>query len=200
MIARKIQFSAQRFSARRRPKLTQIKFNYSLRWKETLVWTMSFRLTASVAEGNICCARRLKMACSRLKGIVGVIAASSLFLSSTGAVAATSALPIQQVSPWAALAVMSGAAPVAALCNGATPVDPNVPPPAGVTPGCVLPVTDVAAQGQTPPAPVPVPPVEPAGGGLGIDPLLLALGAVALGIGLYFLLKGNNNNNNNSPA
>jgi hypothetical protein len=136
------------------------------------------------------------MACSRFKGFVGLVAASSLFVSSTGAVAATAAAPIQQINPWAALAVMSGTAPVAALCNGATPVDPNVPPPAGVTPGCVLPVTDVAAAAQTqgPPQPIPVPPVEPAGAGLGIDPLLLALGAVLLGVGLYFLLKKNNGN------
>jgi hypothetical protein len=144
------------------------------------------------------------MARSWLKSLVGFVAASSLFVGSTSAVAATSAAPIKQVNPWAALAIMSGSAPVAALCNGATPVDPNVPAPPGVSPGCILPVTDavVAAaqtQGPPPPQPIPVPPVEPAGAGLGIDPLLLALGAVVLGVGLYFLLK-NNNNNGNSAA
>jgi hypothetical protein len=141
------------------------------------------------------------MACSRFKGIVGVMAGSALFISSTGAVAATSAIPVQQVNPWAALAVLSGTAPVAALCNGATPVDPAVPPAAGVTNGCIMPVTDVAPvpppQQAGPPQPVPVPPVEPAGGGLGIDPLLLALGAVALGVGAYFLLR---NHGHNSPG
>jgi hypothetical protein len=131
---------------------------------------------------------------SRIKGLVGIIAAGSLFVSSTGAVAATSATPLQQINPWAALAIMSGAAPVAALCNGQTPVDPNVPPPPGVTAGCDLPVIKIAG----PPQPVPVPPVEASGGGLGIDPLLLVLGALAIGIGLYFLLR--HHHHSNSPA
>ena len=141
------------------------------------------------------------MACSRFKGLVGVLAGSALFISSTGAVAATSAAPIQQINPWAALAIMSGTAPVAALCNGATPVDPSVPPPPGVTNGCIMPVTDVAPVPPPqagPPQPVPVPPVEPVGGGLGIDPLLIALGVVALGIGAYLIIH--KKHHNNSPA
>ena len=127
------------------------------------------------------------------KGFVAVLAAGSLFVSSTAAVAATSSAPVPQVNPWAALAVMSGAAPVVALCNGQTPVDPTVPPPPGVTNGCILPVTDVAVppvpQQAGPPPPIPVPPVEPAGVGLGIDPLYLGLAAILVGVGLYFLLK-----------
>jgi hypothetical protein len=129
------------------------------------------------------------------------LASSALFFSSTAAVAASSTIPAQQINPWAALAIMSGTAPVAALCNGATPVDPSVPAPPGVTNGCIMPVTDVAVvpppQEAGPPQPVPVPPVEPAGAGLGIDPLLLALGAVALGLGVFFLVR---NNNGNSPG
>jgi hypothetical protein len=145
------------------------------------------------------------MARSGFKGFVGVLIAGSMFVSSTGAVAATSSASLPQINPWAALAIMSGAAPVAALCNGATPVDPNVPPPPGSVPGCILPATDlgVAPPPQTagPPPPIPVPPVEPAGVGLGlgIDPLLLGLGAVLAGVGLYFLLK-KKSNNANSPA
>jgi hypothetical protein len=50
-----------------------------------------------------------------------------------------------------------------------------------------------------PPAPVPVPPVEPVGGGLGINPLLLGLGALALGALIFFLVR-NNNDNEASPA
>jgi hypothetical protein len=127
------------------------------------------------------------------------VAGSALFFSSTGAVAAASSTPIQQINPWAALAIMSGTAPVAALCNGATPVDPSVPAASAVTNGCIMPVTDVTPvpppQQAGPPQPVPVPPVEPAGAGLGFDPLLLALGAVLLGAGIYFLVKGNNNGN-----
>src|SRR5215212_5138794 len=113
------------------------------------------------------------MACSRFKGSVGILAGSALFFSSTGAVAAASASPIQQLNPWAALAIMSGTAPVAALCNGATPVDPSVPAAPGVTNGCIMPVTDVVAAAPPPqagpPQPIPVPPVEPMGAGLGID-------------------------------
>ena len=139
------------------------------------------------------------MACSRFRGFVGLVAGTALFVSSTGAVAAASSVPIQQINPWAALAIMSGTAPVAALCNGQTPVDPSVPTPPGVTPGCIMPVTDVPPppppQGSAPPPPIPVPPVEPTGGGLGVDPLLLALGALALGVGIYFLVKGKNNSN-----
>jgi hypothetical protein len=143
------------------------------------------------------------MASSRFRGFVGVLAGSALFISSTGAVAATSAAPIQQLNPWAALAIMSGTAPVAALCNGATPVDPSVPAPPGVTNGCIMPVTDVAAvpvQAGGPPQPVPVPPVEPMSGGLGIDPLLIALGVVVLGVGAYLLIHKKHNGNGNSPA
>lgn len=79
---------------------------------------------------------------------------------------------------------MSGGAPAAALC-GAAAVAAAAQTAA---PGCVLPVVD-AAPVVAPPTPVPVPPVEPVGG-FGIDPLLLALGALAAGALIYFLLKG----------
>jgi hypothetical protein len=67
--------------------------------------------------------------------------------------------------------------------------------------GCVLPVQDAAPPvAQTaPPQPIPVPPVEAAGGGLAFDPLLLALGALAAGALIYFLVK-HNHNHSNSPA
>ena len=125
----------------------------------------------------------------RLKGFVGFMAAGSLFVSSTGAVAATSSTPIQQVNPWAALAVMSGATPAAIVCSGAAAAAAAAAAQAPA--GCVLPAVDAAPVAATPPPqPIPVPPVEPTGGlGLGIDPLLLGLGAVLLGVGLYFLLK-----------
>jgi hypothetical protein len=64
----------------------------------------------------------------------------------------------------------------------------------------VLPVQDVAAAPAAPPPPVPVPPVEPVGGGLGFNPLLLGLGALALGALIYFLVRDHNNNNEASPA
>ena len=122
----------------------------------------------------------------RSNPFVGVLVAGSLFMSSTGAVAATAAAPVAQVNPWAALTAMSGGAPAAALC-GAAAVAAVAQTAA---PGCVLPVVDAAPVASAPPpTPVPVPPVEPIGGGFGIDPLLLALGALAAGALLYFVLK-----------
>jgi hypothetical protein len=131
---------------------------------------------------------------SRLNRVVGVLIAGSMFVSSTGAVAATNPISAPQVNPWAALAIMTGGAPAVALCNGATPVDPNVPAPPGVTNGCIMPVTDVVPPPVTqggPPPPIPVPPVEPMGGGLGFgfDPILLALGALLAGGLIYLLVR-----------
>jgi hypothetical protein len=133
------------------------------------------------------------MMSSRPKGLVGIVVAAALMFSSTGAVAATSRAPVQQINPWAVLAVMSGTAPTAVLCGAAAAAAAASQPAVG----CVLPVTGnvpppVAA--SEPPLPIPVPPVEAAGAGLGISPLLLALGALAAGVGLYLLLK------KNSPA
>lgn len=126
---------------------------------------------------------------------VGVLVAGSLMVSSTAAVAATTASAVPQVSPWATLTALSGGAPATALCGAAA-----VAAAAQTAPGCVLPVQDVAAAPvATPPPPVPVPPVEPVGGGLGVNPLLLGLGALALGALIYFLVR-NNNNNEASPA
>jgi hypothetical protein len=91
------------------------------------------------------------------------------------------------MSPWATLAGLSGGAPAAALCGAAVTA-------AQAAPGCVLPVVDTpppVAQ-NPPPAPIPVPPVEAAGQGFGINPLYLALVAVAAGVGIYFLLKKKN--------
>lgn len=126
---------------------------------------------------------------------VGVLIAGSLMVSSTAAAAASPASTVPQVSPWATLTALSGGAPAAALCGAAA-----VAAAAQTAPGCVLPVNDVAAPvAVAPPAPVPVPPVEPVGGGLGINPLLLGLGALALGALIFFLVR-NNNDNEASPA
>jgi len=128
------------------------------------------------------------MACLRF---VALIAAGSLCVSSTGAVAATASTPmpqsaVHQIDPWAALSAMSGAAPAAALCGAAAVAAAAAQPAAG----CVLPVVDVApAPVQAgPPAPIPVPPVEPVSEGFGIDPLWLALGVLAAGALIYFLV------------
>ena len=123
--------------------------------------------------------------------LVGVLVAGSLMVSSTGAVAATASHGSPQINPWAALTAMSGGAPAAALCGAAA-----VAAAAQTGAGCVLPVADAPVAAQAgPPTPVPVPPVEPVGGGLGIDPLLLALGALAVGALIYFLVHDNNDDN-----
>ena len=128
------------------------------------------------------------MAILRFKPAVALLVAGSMFVSSTGAAAATSSLPSSlQIDPWAALSVMSAGAPAAALCGTAAVAAAAAQPAAG----CVLPVADVAPPvvQTAPPPPTPVPPVESAGGGLGISPLLLALGAIAIGVAAYFLLR-----------
>lgn len=133
---------------------------------------------------------------SGFKGVVSAMLAASLLASSTGAVAAASSAPIPQVSPWAALSAMSGGASAAALCGAAA-----VTAAAQTPGGCVLPALDASppiAQAGPPPQPIPVPPIESPGGfGVGVDPLVLALGAVAAAGILYLVLR---HHKSNSPA
>lgn len=135
------------------------------------------------------------MAGTGFKTMVGVMVAGSLMFSSTGAVAATASAAAPQINPWAALAVMSGGSPAAAVCGAAAAAAAAAQAPSG----CVLPQLDVPPPVATsaPPPPIPVPPVEPAGAGLGISPLILALGALAAGVALYFALR---NHHGNSPG
>ena len=125
---------------------------------------------------------------------VGGLLAASLVFSST---AATAAAPVRAVpvSPWALLTVMSEGAPAAALCGAAAAAAAAQP-----TAGCVLPALDAPAPvaQAAPQAPAPVPPISApgAGFGLGISPLLLALLAVAAGVGIYFAVH----HHGNSPA
>lgn len=122
-----------------------------------------------------------------VKGVLGAFVAGSLMLSSTVAVAAAPA-PVQQVDPWAVLTAMSDGAPAAAMCGAATTAANSQTPG-----GCVLPVTDVP---PPPPVAEAVPP--PVVGGGGINPLFLALIAIAAGIGIF--LAVNESGNANSPA
>jgi len=141
-------------------------------------------MTVRVGEKN--------MASLRFRPVVAVMVAGSMFISSTGAVAATHPVSAQQVDPWAALSVLSAGAPAAALCGAAATAGQ------AAASGCVLPAVDapppVADAG--PPPPTPVPPVEAAneGLGLGISPLWLAVGALAIGAAVYFLLIRKNDN------
>ena len=133
------------------------------------------------------------MSSSRFKALTGAVLGVSLLVSSTAVIAETNPAPAQeQVSPWAALAVLSGAQPAQVLCGSAAAAAAQ---PAG---GCVLPAQEAPppVANAEPPAPIPVPPVEVAGGGLGVNPLLLALAAIAAAAGLYFSVR----NHDNSPA
>src|SRR5437870_12537979 len=114
------------------------------------------------------------MGSHRLKGVLGVVTACSLMLSSTAALASTPA-PVQQVDPWAVLTAMSGGAPAAAMCGAAAAAATAQGPG-----GCVLPVTDAP---PPPPMSEAVPPPVAAGGAT-ISPLFIALLAIAAGAGI----------------
>jgi hypothetical protein len=129
------------------------------------------------------------MASSRFRGGVGFLVAGSMVFCSTAA-AASAPVP-QQAAPWAALIALAGGAPAEALCGSAAVITAQTP-----ATGCVLPAVDVAppvAQ-SAPPPPIPVPPVEAPAAGFGVNPIFLALAAVAAGVGLYFLLKKKSSN------
>lgn len=134
------------------------------------------------------------------KRLTGAFVASALMVASTSAVAAESRAPVAPSSPWATLSMMSGAASAASFCGSSAALAGAV---GAVAPGgCVLPQVDPAAPlaAQTaPPRPIPVPPVEPTGG-LYFDPLLLAIGAVALAALIYFLVIKKGGDSPNSPA
>jgi hypothetical protein len=131
---------------------------------------------------------------SRSKGFVAVLVAGSLCFSSTAAMASA---PAPQINPWAALTGLSGGAPAAALCGAAAVAAAAQ----AAAPGCLLPVVDAApVPTAPPPMPVAVPPVEPVGGGFAINPLILALGAVAAGALIYFLIHNNKDNDEESPS
>jgi len=135
-----------------------------------------------------------------LNRYVACAVAGSLIFSSTAAVASApvARAPVQQIDPWAALSALSGAAPAAALCGAAATAAAAMQPAAG----CVLPVVDQAPVVSTagPPPPTPVPPVEPVGGGFGIDPLILGLGALVVGALVYFLVIKKKKHNDSSPG
>ena len=124
------------------------------------------------------------MAVSRRRGAIGVLIAGSMLFSSTGAVAATVTAPMYQPDPWAVLSAMSGGASAAAVCGAAAAAAAVAQAPGN---GCVLPQVDTpppVAQ-SAPPQPIPCRPSKPMGAGLGISPLLLALAAIAAGVGLF---------------
>jgi hypothetical protein len=133
------------------------------------------------------------------KRLIGFAVAGAMMFSSTAAVAATTqAAPV--ANPWASLSMMSGAAAAATYCGASAALAGAAQ---AVAPGgCVLPQVDPAAPVATssaPPRPIPVPPVE-APASLYFDPLLIGLGALAIGALVYFLLIKKGGDSPNSPA
>ena len=126
------------------------------------------------------------MASVRVNRFVAAVIAGSMFLGSTAAVAAPSAAIPVQVSPWAALTGLTAGAPAAALCGASAAAAQGLAAPAG---GCVLPAIDtpppVAAMAP-PAAPLPV---VAAPSSYAVSPLFLALGALAAGALVYFLVR-----------
>ncbi|QIK95845.1 hypothetical protein G7076_04620 [Sphingomonas sp. HDW15A] len=133
------------------------------------------------------------------KKISGAAIALALCSSSSFAAVATSAPAA--VNPYAVIGVYGSPAAAQALCgNAATAAAAGAAAAAAQAPaGCVLPVVD-AAPVVADAGPPPLPPVA-ASGGIGIWPVLLALGALA---GLALLISGDDDDNNDgvpvSPA
>jgi hypothetical protein len=131
------------------------------------------------------------MASRLTQSVVGMMLAGSLMASSTAAVAAT-VQPVRQADPWAVLAVMSGGAPAAAVCGAAMAAAASAATPTG----CVLPVVD-AVPVPVQPAPPPAELLTPVASS-SISPLVLALLAIAAGVGVYLALH--HSSTANSPA
>jgi hypothetical protein len=121
------------------------------------------------------------MTYSRFNGFVGILIAGSMIASSSAAGAQTTMPVTDQGNSWATLSLLAGGAPAAALCGSATVAAAQAP--AG---HCVLPAVDTAAAPPPVEAAVapPPPPVES-----GVNPLIFALGAIALGAAIFLLTK-----------
>lgn len=134
---------------------------------------------------------------SSSKRFMGAALAGALMFSSTASSAA-----VRGPTSWQALTMMSGASAAATMCGSSAIVAGAA---AAVAPGgCVLPQVDAAAPAapaaqSAPPRPIPVPPVE-APASLYFDPLLIGLGAVAIGALVYFLVIKKGGDSPDSPA
>ena len=104
----------------------------------------------------------------------------SLMVSSSAANASAS------ISPWATLSAFGTQASRDATCAAGAAAATAAAQAS--TSGCVLPVTDP----PPPPTAVAVPPPMVETGGVGISPLVLALGALALAGLIYLVVKGGN--------
>jgi hypothetical protein len=121
---------------------------------------------------------------TRSRQFATALLCSALLISSSAANASAS------ISPWATLSAFGTQASRDAACSAGTAAAAGAAAAAQAGgSGCVLPVTDAAPPPPVAPeVPLPPPPVET--GGIGISPLVLALGALALAGLIYNVAKG----------
>ena len=139
------------------------------------------------------------MSCVKSGRFVAVLAAGSMLIGSSAAVA-SAPTPAPQANPWASLSMLSGSLSASALCGSAATIAASASTVGQG--GCVLPQVDVGPPAATnpPPKPIPVPPAEALGGSFYFDPLLLGLGVLAVGALVYFLLLKKSNDTPISPG
>jgi hypothetical protein len=130
-----------------------------------------------------------------------ITAATSLSLLAAGpAAAATRAASAPAYSPWAALSAVASQGSSQALCGTAIAGAAAAAAQGAAAPGCVLPVVDAP---PPPPvaetAPLSTPAAVVAGGGIGLLPLLLGLGALG-GLAAVLLSNGNGRGLGMSPG
>ena len=117
----------------------------------------------------------------------------SLLVSSSAANASAT------IAPWAALGAFGTQSSRDATCSAGTAAAAAGAAAAAqaTTSGCVLPVTDAPPPPVAATTPLPPPPMD-VGGGIGVSPLVLALGALALA-GLIYLVANGDDDDEGSP-
>ena len=137
------------------------------------------------------------MANSVYKSITAAIVAGSIFGAS-----AASAAPVasySSLSPTVALSLFGSSESLVAVCGMGASLAAGTAAAATVAQaspahGCVLPVLDAVPVAVAPPIPVAAP-IAFVPAGYSISPLLLGLGAIAVGVGLFALFQRDNGNN-----
>ncbi len=130
------------------------------------------------------------------KNITAAIVAGSMFGAS-----AASAAPVasySSINPAVALSLFGSSESLAAVCGMSASLAAGTAAAATTSQaspaqGCVLPVLDAVPVAVAPPVPV-APPVAFVPAGYSISPLLIGLGAIAVGVGLLALFNRNNGN------
>ena len=137
----------------------------------------------------------------RVKTLLGAVGGLAMLVSAPAAAASSAtAASSAHYSPWAALSAVASQGSSQALC-GAAVVGAAAAASAAqgaAAPGCVLPAVDALPPPVAQNAPLITPAAVVAGGGIGLLPLLLGLGALG-GLAAVLLANGNGNGNGMSP-